>query len=178
MNIQKYHKFYIIIIPLIITACSDSKVEKFDADKSIYSPKDYEQIKSIEKEGSFLKDMLGFGSQNNANNRQGTNLNVNIYLWKASLNILSSAMPLVSIDSPSGVIISDWYSLKGKSNERIKISILINTKELRPDGVTVKVFKQVLRGSSWLSANINPNIAINLERKIIQKAGMLSNQTD
>ena len=58
MNIQKYYKFYIIIIPLIITACSDSKVEKFDADKSIYSPKDYEQRKSIEKEGSFLKDML------------------------------------------------------------------------------------------------------------------------
>ena len=105
-------------------------------------------------------------------------VNINPYLWNASLNILSSAMPLASIDSASGVIISDWYSLKGKSNERVKISVLVNSKELRADGLNVKVFKQILRGNSWLSAEINSNIAINLERKIVQKAGMLSNQKD
>ena len=111
-------------------------------------------------------------------NDQVSNLNVNHYLWQASLNILSSAMPLVSIDSLSGIIVSDWYSLKGKPNERIKISILINTKELRADGLNVKVFKQVQRGNSWISSEISPNISLNLERKIVQKAGMLSNQTD
>jgi hypothetical protein len=174
MKIQKY---YIIIITLIVSACSDSNVEKFDAEKAIYSPKDYEQIKSIRKDGSFLRDLFGAGSQNN-NNNQDSSLNINPYLWKASLNILSSNMPLVSIDSYSGVIISDWYSLKGKSNERVKISILVNTKELRADGLNVKIFKQVLKGNSWLSTDISPNVAINLERKIIQKAGMLSNQKD
>ena len=176
MNIQKYYKLYLVVIPLIVNACSDSKVEKFDTDKAIYSPKDYEQVKSIKREGSFLRDMFGVGPKNN--NNQTVNINVNPYLWKASLNILSSAMPLVSIDSASGVIISDWYSLKGKSKQRIKISVLVNTQELRADGLNIKVFKQILKGNSWLSANINPNIAINLERKIIQQAGVLSNQTD
>ena len=115
---------------------------------------------------------------NNTEKSNNQIFNVNPYLWNASLKILSSAMPLVSIDSASGVIISDWYSLKGKSNERVKISVLVNSKELRADGLSIKIFKQTLKGNSWLSADINPNIAINLERKIVQKAGMLSNQKD
>jgi hypothetical protein len=176
MKIKKYSGYYLIIITLIISACSNTNVEKFDAEKAIYSPKDYAQIKTIEREGSFLRDMLGVGNNTEKSNNQI--FNVNPYLWNASLKILSSAMPLVSIDSASGVIISDWYSLKGKSNERVKISVLVNSKELRADGLSIKIFKQTLKGNSWLSADINPNIAINLERKIVQKAGMLSNQKD
>ena len=34
--------------------------------------------------------------------------NVNAYLWRASLNILSFA-PLISTDALGGTIISDWY---------------------------------------------------------------------
>ena len=176
MKIKKYCSYYLILITFTIGACGDSNVEKFDAEKSIYSPKDYAYNQTIKREGSFLREMLGVGQNNKKNNNQL--LNINPYLWNASLNILSSAMPLVSIDSASGVIISDWYSLKGKSNERVKISVLVNSKELRADGLNVKVFKQILRGNSWLSAEINSNIAINLERKIVQKAGMLSNQKD
>ena len=177
MNIKKYYKFFYIIIILTISSCSDKITERFDPDKSIYGPREYAQKKQMENEGSLIKDLF-FGKQNKTNNNQGNNFNLNPFLWKASLNTLSSAMPLVSIDSNSGVIISDWYSLKGRPSERVKISILINTKELRADGLSVKVFKQVLRGNSWISADVSPNIAINLERKIVQKAGMLSNQTD
>ena len=176
MNIIKYYKFILIIFTLLIYACN-GPVEKFDAKKTIYGPREYAQMKSLEKDGSFLKDLF-LGKKDDSNFSQGNNLNINPFLWKASLNTLSSSMPLVSIDSSSGIIISDWYSLKGKSNERVKISILIDTKELRADGLNVKIFKQTLRGNSWISTDINPNIAINLERKILQKAGMLSSQTD
>ena len=176
MKIKKYCSYNLVLITFIISSCGDSNVEKFDADKSIYSPKDYAQIQTIKREGSFLRDMLGVGKKSEPNNNQL--LNINPYLWNASLSILSSAMPLVSIDSASGVIISDWYSLKGKSNERVKISVLVSSKELRADGLNIKVFKQILKGNSWLSAEINPNIAVNLERKIVHKAGMLSNQKD
>jgi phage pi2 protein 07 len=176
MNIKQFYKFILIIIPLLVFACSGPK-EKFDARKTIYSPKEYQRMKEIDRDGSFIKDLF-MGGKNSSNNTQSANLNVNPFLWKASLDILSSSMPLGSIDSNSGVIISDWYSLKGKPNERVKISVLIDTKKLRADGVNVKIFKQVLKGNSWLSADINANIAINLERKIVQKAGMLSNQKD
>ena len=176
MKIKKYCSYNLVLITLIISSCGDSNVEKFDADKSIYSPKDYAYNQTIKREGSFLREMLGVGKNNKTNNNQL--LNINPYLWNASLNILSAAMPLVSIDSASGIIISDWYSLKGKPNERVKISVLVNSEELRADGLNIKVFKQILKGNSWLSAEINPNIAVNLERKIVHKAGMLSNQKD
>ena len=40
-------------------------------------------------------------------------------------------MPLASVDSNSGIIISDWYNIKGKKNERVKISVLINTTRIK-----------------------------------------------
>ena len=52
-------------------------------------------------------------------------------------------MPLASVDSNSGIIITDWYNLKSKNNERVKISVLINSQELRADGVKVSIFKQI-----------------------------------
>ena len=175
MNINKNSKVVFIIIILLTSACSGD-VKKYDRDKAIHSPQEYNYRQQIKKDGSFLKDM--FVRKNNSNNNQSNSLNINPFLWKASLDILSSSMPLGSIDSNSGVIISDWYNLKGKPNERVKISVLIDTKELRADGLNIKIFKQVLKGNTWLSAKVSPNIVINLERKIVQKAGMLSNKID
>ena len=41
----------------------------------------------------------------------GNGTNVNAYLWRASLNILSFT-PLISTDALGGTIISDWYVSK------------------------------------------------------------------
>ena len=35
------------------------------------------------------------------------------FSWQASLDVLSSTMPL-AVDSNSGIIISDWYTVKIK----------------------------------------------------------------
>ena len=102
-------------------------------------------------------------------------MSVNPYLWQASLEILSSTMPLSSVDSSSGIIITDWYNLKSKNNERVKISVLINSIELRADGIKVSIFKQIKNANTWNSSKVNPNIIQNLERKIINKAGLLAN---
>ena len=50
--------------------------------------------------------------------------NVNAYLWRASLNILSFA-PLISTDALGGIIISDWYvNRKNKKNLKIFLNLL------------------------------------------------------
>ena len=84
-------------------------------------------------------------------------------------------MPLASVDSNSGIIITEWYNLKSKNNERVKISVLVNSGELRADGVKVSIFKQIKNANTWRSSKINPNIIKNLERKIIRQAGLLAN---
>ena len=87
-------------------------------------------------------------------------------------------MPLASVDSNSGIIISDWYNIKGNQNERVKISVLINTQELRADGIKVSIFKQKLTSNSWNNIKVDPIIIQKLERKIIKKAGSLANSSN
>ena len=87
-------------------------------------------------------------------------------------------MPLASVDSNSGIIITDWYNLKSKNNERVKISILIDSIDLRADGVKVSVFKQIKNANTWTASKVNPKIAANLERKIISQAGLLENASN
>ena len=96
-------------------------------------------------------------------------------MWRASLEILDF-LPMTTVDYSGGMIISDWYNLKNKPNERVKISILVQSEELRADGLVVKVFKQVNSGGNWVNTDINPKLALNLERKIIHKAGLLADQ--
>ena len=47
------------------------------------------------------------------------NINVNGYLWRATLNILSF-VPLISTDALSRTIITDWYVNKNIQNQRLK----------------------------------------------------------
>ena len=80
--------------------------------------------------GVSLSDLLNPQSSENS-------VNVNGYLWRASLNILSIA-PLISTDALGGTIISDWYINKNIKNKRIKIMAYIKTSELRSDGIVLK----------------------------------------
>ena len=126
------------------------------------------------------KSLLGdiFGKSKQSNNAREIQISVNPYLWQASLEILSSTMPLASVDSNSGIIITDWYSLKKKNNERVKITVLVNSIDLRADGVKVSIFKQIKNANTWNDAKVNPNIVANLERKIIRQASLLANASN
>jgi hypothetical protein len=176
MNISS--KFILICISLLILqACSsiNTETKRSEVNDIIYLPSqqlERELAESKAEGGSSFFNNL-FGNSNKKAPLQNQIL-VNPYLWQASLEILSSTMPLSSVDSSSGIIITDWYNLKSKNNERVKISILINSIELRADGVKVSIFKEIKNANTWNSRKVNPNIIQNLERKIIKKAGLLA----
>tara|TARA_A100001015_G_C14687617_1_gene593194 strand:+ start:138 stop:695 length:558 start_codon:yes stop_codon:yes gene_type:complete len=171
---------FIILVFSMIPSCSSiqTKTERHDINDVIYHPRERYQREKIAREGSFIKDLFIDKSEKNNFSKERMNLSVNPYLWKASLDILSSTMPLASVDSNSGLIISDWYTLKNRKNERVKISVLISTQELRADGLKVSMFKEVQKGNSWQNMKVNPQIITKLERKIIQKAGFLADQSE
>ena len=176
MNISS--KFILICISLLILqACSsiNTETKRSEVNDIIYLPSQQLERELAESKaeggGSFFNNL--FGNSNKKAPLQNQIL-VNPYLWQASLEILSSTMPLSSVDSSSGIIITDWYNLKSKNNERVKISILINSIELRADGVKVSIFKEIKNANTWNSRKVNPNIIQNLERKIIKKAGLLA----
>ena len=173
-------KASLILISALISSCSSIKTEtkRSDINDIIYSPHQQTERKLAEqKGGTILGNIFGINKGKNSNSRE-IQVSVNPYLWKASLNILSAKMPLASVDSNSGIIITDWYSLKSKNNERVKITVLINSIDLRADGVKVSIFKQIKNANTWNDAKVNPNIVANLERKIIRQAGLLANASN
>ena len=169
--------YFIIFIVLVLQSCSSvtTKTKQQDLDDIIYMPGEKMLRKKAEKKpGRFLNELFS----NKAENNTSSQLSINPFLWQASLDILSSTMPLASVDSNSGIIISDWYTVKNKNNERVKISILISTQELRADGIKVSIFKQILKTNTWNNTKVDPIIVQQVERKILKRAGSLANSNN
>jgi Domain of unknown function (DUF3576) len=98
-------------------------------------------------------------------------LSVNGYLWRAALDTLAF-MPILSADPFGGVILTDWYSPAGATNERVKANVYIMDKELRADGVRVSVFRQTKDGGegTWVDAGVSPATASSIEEAILTRA--------
>jgi len=97
---------------------------------------------------------------------------VNAYLWQASLDTLSF-MPIAKADPFGGVIITDWYSPRGNTNERFKVTTHIMDRALRAEGLKVKVFRQVHGGDGWRYVEANPEMERKLEDEILTRARQL-----
>ena len=95
--------------------------------------------------------------------------NVNAYLWRASLNILSFT-PLISTDALGGIIISDWYVNKNNKNQRMKITAFIKTSDLRSNGISVKVHIQNFKDGSWSETYTSKDLETKIEDNILNEA--------
>ena len=112
--------------------------------------------------GINITDLLGPRSDSSS-------ININGYLWRASLDVLSIA-PLISTDALGGTIITDWYTRKNIKNKRIKITAHIKTSELRSDGIKIKVHVQKLINNVWSDTVTDNNLAFKIENKILNEA--------
>ena len=108
----------------------------------------------------------------NPQERDGISANVNGFLWRASLNVLSIA-PLVSTDALGGTIITDWYINQNIKNQRIKITAFIKTSELRSDGIDIKVHLQKKENGNWSDTTTNEKLESQIEDKILNEARIL-----
>ena len=151
----------IFVVTLLLSSCSSSDffkenpVEETKGEPGLFS-KD-------SSKGISLSDILS-GKDNEAGN-----INVNAYLWRASLDILSIA-PLISTDALGGTIISDWYINKDIKNQRLKITAFIIGSELRSDGIKVKVHIQNFKNNNWSETFTDINLANQIEENILNKA--------
>jgi len=154
-------KFLLIISFLAVSACSSDNVNPITEKKpnpGIFS-------KDAEK-GISLSDIL------NPQENDTTGVNLNAFLWRASLNVLSVA-PLISTDALGGTIITDWYVNKNIEDQRIKITAFIKTSELRSDGIKVKVYIQNKEKGNWSDTLTNQDLETKIENKILNEARIL-----
>lgn len=101
-----------------------------------------------------------------------TNIQVNAFLWRASLDTLSF-MPLASADPFGGVIITDWYSPPSEPDTRFKATAYILSKVLTADAIQVSVFEQVKQNGQWMDTPADPSLASGLEDRILARAADL-----
>lgn len=117
--------------------------------------------------------LFSFGGNKSAGSGQiGTGIQVNAYLWRASLDTLSF-MPLVSADPFGGVIITDWYSPPATPGERFKANAYILSSQMSANAVQVSVFHQVQQNGGWVDAEVDPATASGLEDRILARAADL-----
>jgi len=157
-------KFLLIISFLAVSACSSKNT---NVTNPITGKKPNPGIFSKDAEkGISLSDIL------NPQENDTTGVNINAFLWRASLNVLSVA-PLISTDALGGTIITDWYVNKNIEDQRIKITAFIKTSELRSDGIKVKVYIQNKEKENWSDTLTNQDLETKIENKILNEARIL-----
>ena len=157
-------KFFIIFLTaLTISSCSNNQVVTNPITGDKPTPGIFSKDAS---KGISLDQIL------NPQNRDGISANVNGFLWRASLDVLSIA-PLISTDALGGTIITDWYINKYIKNQRIKITAFIKTSELRSDGIEIKVHVQKKENGTWSDTMINEKLESQIEDQILNKARIL-----
>ena len=105
-----------------------------------------------------------------------TQIGVNTYLWKASLETLSF-MPLLQTDSNGGVIVTDWYVNPNQPAERMKMTVTILDADLRADAVRVAPQRQVLTNGQGVDSSVQAATAQKIEDIILTKARDLRRAT-
>jgi hypothetical protein len=100
---------------------------------------------------------------------QVTQIGVNAYLWRASLDTLSFA-PLAQADSNGGVIVTEWYTNPQNPTERAKVSVAILDRDLRADALRVLASRQTLQNGQWVDAPVTAATVQRLEEIILTRA--------
>lgn len=165
---SRFFNTVITISALSLVACSGTDVTKeakypTGADRATTGGDIYAKPQSIFGSGG-----LSFGGKSDEKEDE-TGIGVNSFLWRASLDTVSF-MPLASADPFGGTILTDWYVPDETRGERYKLNVFILSKDLRSDGVQVRVFKQVSQNGQWFDAAPSKEMARQLEDTILTRA--------
>ena len=160
---------YLIII-FDLNSCAKEGFFKGEDARKI-SPDPRERVKKNLEEGRGFR-LNDIGKKGNTNFEFASSN----ALWRASLDILDF-MPLTSANYSGGVIITDWYSEQGKTNESIKITIRFLSNEIRSDALDVNIFyKKCVTINNCVINKQEGQLKKELTKKILAKATIYKKQ--
>ena len=168
-------KHSILIFALIVTGVTLASCSSNLPATETITPKEAKE-KRINPDGSFLTGSSTSGIRlddilSGQNNSGSSAMPINALLWRASLDTLS-VIPLASVDTFGGTIISEWYAHPEDRSLRIKVAIFVLDRELRADGIRVEVYaqKRVQETLEWEDAGRDEGLATRLEDLILTRA--------
>ena len=86
-------------------------------------------------------------------------------------------MPLASVDSDSGIIITEWYNITNDET-RIKINVQIFNDEMIDNSISVQLFQQKFDGSKWTDQGNDTIKADKIKFSILEEARLLKAAAD
>jgi len=99
-----------------------------------------------------------------------TGVAVNSFLWRAALDTVAF-MPIATADPFGGVILTDWFAPAETPDERFKLNVLVLTRQLRADGITVSVFRQTRdEDGDWVDSTVDPATSRSIEDAVLSRA--------
>jgi len=120
-----------------------------------------------EKMGGYIFDepLFGYGNKN----AEDTNIGVNSYLWRATLDTLS-ILPKKSTDPFGGTVLTEWYVPENTKDQRLKVEVTIIGRQLRAGALRVSVFRQEKVGQEWQDRFVSPDTIDQFEETILTRA--------
>ena len=158
-------RFWILLGTCVFlpSACQNTKIDNSE-DPLTRREQRYDHLGKL-----FGEEAFTLGDNGNSSKPAEVGIGVNRFLWQGSLETLSF-MPLKMVDPFGGVILTDWYTAAHSRHERIKVDVLILSRDLRADGLRVTVFRQTLDKGQWVDQPLNTATAEKLEEAIMVKA--------
>ena len=86
-------------------------------------------------------------------------------------------MPLSSVDSNSGIIITEWYNISNDET-RIKINVQVLNDEMTDDSILVQLFQQNFDGNKWVDQGNDVATADKIKFSILEEARLLKTTAD
>jgi hypothetical protein len=161
-------------LSLLVGACTATKITQTDASVAEL-PKPVQQEAAALPEGtmdteSTVWTLLGIAKKPQKDLGPETGPGVSPILWQAALDTLNFA-GMDSLDPVAGLMVTNWYSPKGKPGERLRITAFIKSRALRSDSIVVTVERQTRSAAGkWEDGSVSSNVADNLENDILERA--------
>lgn len=174
MNNKRFHSVKIVIMSIAVclglSACtnnfSPADTTNTEAEQSPDNKGRYGSLTGGTESSGFnitkLLDPSGGGAGS---------LPINAILWRASLDTVS-VLPLDSVDTFGGTIITEWYAHPEDSTKRIKLAIFVVDQELRSDAIRVQVYLQERPQGlfEWQDVGRDEDLATRVEDLILTRA--------
>jgi len=161
-------------LSLLASGCSANRVAQDDAVGAQIQLPQTQQEASMAPEGemdteSTIWTVLGIAKKPSKEIGPHTGPGVSPVLWQAALDTLSF-VEMEAADPIAGLAVTNWYSPKGKPNERLRITAFIKARALRSDSIVVTVERQTRTANGWQDGTVAADVASSLEGDILQRA--------
>jgi len=164
-----------LFLALFLSSCAGVDVERHNTDVKAEKDAAHGRQVASPDTGSFLDDLID--DFNIPGTGGGTVFGFSGSITFGAALDKTNFMPLASVDSDSGIIITEWYNISD-DNTRIKINIQVFNDEMLDSSISVQLFQQKFDGSKWIDQGNDSTTADKIKFSILEEARLLKTTAD